>query len=65
METIRIKQATKKGYIECVVGGVADFTYPTSRTRRARVQGGVTYHPHLQRKEVRYTRWKQNLEYAN
>lgn len=40
MERIAIKQATKKGYAECVIGGVADFTYPTSATRRARVQGG-------------------------
>ena len=47
METIRIKQATKKGYIECVVGGVADFTYPTSRARRARVQGGGNLSPTL------------------
>lgn len=40
MEWIGIKQATKKGYAECVVGGVADFSYPDSKTRRARVQGG-------------------------
>ena len=40
MEKIGIKQATKKGYAECVVGGVADFSYPDSKTRRARVQGG-------------------------
>lgn len=38
MEKIRIKQATKQGFIECVVGGVADFSYPTSKTRRGRVQ---------------------------
>lgn len=37
---IGIKQATGKGYIECQVGGVADFSYPTSTTRRGRVQGG-------------------------
>lgn len=43
MEWIGIKQATKKGYAECVVGGVADFSYPDSKTRRARVQGGVTF----------------------
>ena len=38
MDTIRIRQATKQGYIECVRGGVADFSYPTSQTRRGRVQ---------------------------
>lgn len=35
---IPIKQATKKGYIECEVGGVADLSYPSSKTRRGRVQ---------------------------
>lgn len=38
VETVRIKQATEKGYIECEVGGVADLSYPTSTTRRGRVQ---------------------------
>lgn len=35
---IAIKQATKKGYIECEIGGVADLSYPNSKTRRGRVQ---------------------------
>ena len=35
---VRIKQATKQGFIECVSGGVADFSFPTSSTRRGRVQ---------------------------
>ena len=38
METIKIKQATKDGYIECKVGGVADLSFPSSTTRRGRVQ---------------------------
>ena len=38
MEKVRIKQATQKGYIECAVGGVADLSYPSSKTRRGRVQ---------------------------
>lgn len=38
LETVRIKQATKKGYIECKMGGVADLSYPESKTRRGRVQ---------------------------
>jgi DNA (cytosine-5)-methyltransferase 1 len=38
LESVRIKQATKDGYIQCKVGGVADLSYPTSDTRRGRVQ---------------------------
>lgn len=38
METVKIKQATKSGYIECDVGGVFDASYPNSATRRGRVQ---------------------------
>lgn len=37
MECVKIKQATKKGYIDCKIGGVADLSYPTSKTRRGRV----------------------------
>lgn len=40
VEKIRIKQATKKGYIECENGGVFDSSYPTSDKRRGRVQHG-------------------------
>ena len=36
--SIKIKQATKEGYIDCKLGGVADLSYPTSKTRRGRVQ---------------------------
>lgn len=38
VETVKIKQATKEGYIECEIGGVADLSYPDSKTRRGRVQ---------------------------
>lgn len=37
-ETIKIKQATKKGYTECKINGVADFSFPDSKTRRGRVE---------------------------
>lgn len=40
MNRVGIKQATAKGYIECDVGGVADFSYPESQLRRGRVQRG-------------------------
>ena len=42
---IRIKQATKKGFIECKIGGVADLSYPNSKTRRGRVQECGTVSP--------------------
>lgn len=35
---ISIPQATKKGYIEMDLPGVCDLSYPTSKTRRGRVQ---------------------------
>ena len=35
-----IKQATKDGYIKMKSGGVCDVSYPTSKLRRGRVQGG-------------------------
>lgn len=43
--TIKIPQATKQGYIECEVGGVADLSYPNSKTRRGRVQENGTISP--------------------
>lgn len=46
-EYVGIRQATQKGYIECEIGGVADFSYPTSKLRRGRVQGGGHVCPHL------------------
>lgn len=38
VESVKIKQATKDGYIECKVGGVVDLSFPSSTTRRGRVQ---------------------------
>lgn len=37
-EKIKIRQATKLGYIEMIPGGVADLSFPTSKTRRGRVE---------------------------
>lgn len=34
---VMIRQATKEGYIKCNIGGVADLSYPESKTRRGRV----------------------------
>ena len=44
---VKIKQATKQGYIECEVPGVADFSFPNSKKRRGRVQGGGQICPTL------------------
>ena len=42
---IGIRQATEKGYIEISVPGVTDLSYPTSKLRRGRVQGGGKVSP--------------------
>ena len=42
---IGIKQATKAGIIPMRVGGVCDLSYPTSKLRRGRVQGGGDISP--------------------
>jgi hypothetical protein len=38
--TIRIRQATSRGYVEVGPGGVFDGAYPSSKNRRGRVQEG-------------------------
>lgn len=45
MDYIGIRQATAKGYIAIKVPGVVDLLYPSSLTRRGRVQGGGTICP--------------------
>lgn len=47
MKTLKIPQATKKGYVEVGIGGCFDWTYPGSATRRGRVQGGGDICPTL------------------
>lgn len=64
-ELVGIKQATQKGYIECEVCGVADFSYPTSSLRRGRVQGGGHVCPTLTSRSMGICRiekidWGQN-----
>jgi len=55
-EVIGIKQATKKGYIECELPGCADFSFPNSKLRRGRVQGNGQIVPTLTASEggIRY-----------
>lgn len=47
IEKVGVRQATSKGFIECEVGGVADLSYPESKLRRGRVQGGGQICPAL------------------
>lgn len=55
-EYVGIRQAIQKGYIECEIGGVADFSYPTSKLRRGRVQGGGHVCPTLTSQSMRICR---------
>lgn len=64
-ETVRIKQATKDGYIECKVGGVADLSYPDSTTRRGRVQEGGDVCPTLTATETGVHRIEANVVKKN
>lgn len=45
LEAVMVKQATKAGFIKWQVGGMADLSFPTSKTRRGRVQAGGTVCP--------------------
>lgn len=45
LEAVMVKQATRAGFIKWQVGGVADLSFPTSKTRRGRVQAGGTVCP--------------------
>ena len=67
--TIKIPQATKQGYIEYQIGGVADLSYPNSKTRRGRVQENGTISPTITATETGVCRietkerfYKQALE---
>ena len=45
---LKIHQATKCGYIEVPPGGIFDASYPNSKNRRGRVQGGGKICPTIQ-----------------
>nr|DAL57439.1 MAG TPA_asm: hypothetical protein [Caudoviricetes sp.] len=45
MIPLKIRQTTKKGYIEVYPKGVFDCSYPTSKLRRGRVIQGGGNHP--------------------
>lgn len=42
---LKIKQATRRGFIELHVPGVFDASYPNSKNRRGRVQAGGAISP--------------------
>lgn len=44
---IKIRQATKEGFVECEIPGIADLNYASSTTRRARVVKGGQISPAL------------------
>ncbi|WP_313069931.1 DNA (cytosine-5-)-methyltransferase [Lacrimispora sp.] len=60
--TIAVKQATKKGYIECEIGGVADLSYPDSKTRRGRVQDGGMISPTITATETGICRIESQIK---
>lgn len=47
METIKVRNGTKQGYIECPAGGVLNIALPNSKTRRGRVIENGTIAPTL------------------
>ena len=53
---LKIPQATSRGYIECEENGCFDWTYPTSKVRRGRVQGGA-YLPYVDARTIGYLRF--------
>ena len=65
VETVRIKQATSQGYIECEVGGVADLSFPESKTRRDRVQEKGQVSPTLMAGEQDICRIETYSPYVN
>lgn len=59
---VAIKQATKHGYIECELGGVADLSYPDSKTRRGCVQDNGNICPTITATETGVCRIEGSLE---
>ena len=59
---ILVPQATKSGYIEMELPGVADLSYPSSKTRRGRVQEGGKISPCIAatQQDICYIQYKGN-----
>ena len=61
---VLIKQATKEGYISCEIPGIADLSYPDSKTRRGRVIEGGKVSPTLTTENIPsvLTEWLWEIE---
>ena len=57
---IWVSQAVKGGYIFCEMGGVFDMSYPSSKLRRGRVQGGGQICPAIPATMILYRVEKRN-----
>lgn len=44
---IQVNQATRQGYVECELGGIADLSFPGSKTRNGRVLDGGRVCPNI------------------
>lgn len=64
MRIVNIKEATKQGYTPCKVGGVANLSFPKSKTRRGRVIDMGDVAPTLQTTEqlCRIEDWKWEID---
>ena len=65
VEQVGIRQATAKGYTECDIGGVADFLYPTSLSRRGRVQGQGQICPAVTSDNFGVCKVEKNMEFKD
>lgn len=64
---VMIPQATKKGFIECNLPGIADLSYPNSKTRRGRVQNDGDICPTLMAgtQDICYFEVSENNDISN
>ena len=62
IDKLLVPQATKSGYIEMELPGVADLSYPSSKTRRGRVQEGGKISPCIAatQQDICYIQYKGN-----
>lgn len=65
VKTIKIKQATKEGFVDLEIGGVVDLEYPNSKTRRGRVIDGGQVAPTTTTTTVPYLVELGNQDFYN
>ena len=60
---IGVKEATEKGYAILEIPGFVNLSYPSSKSRRGRVQGGGVYVRLSQQRQKEYVKsWKLILK---